>query len=200
VIGVVAIASLGILGFTLQAGFMDNMGDVANQIEVTPATGGDGMMGATTEDTLSDRDIRDVRQAAVGASVLPVKEEVVEVEYGEVSATRTAYSVPEPGTLFEADEGRVPAQMSSGILVGSTLAETTDVNVGSSSHGRQLVLPCRRLTQRGALDSTAQPELRYRCPRIRTKGRRIQQRHSRRQVGGGGELDGTAYRGKHEPP
>ncbi len=133
VIGVVAIASLGILGFTLQAGFMDNMGDVANQIEVTPASGGDDPMGGTpTEDTLSDRDVRDVRQAAVGASVLPVKEEVVEIEYGTSSVTRTAYSVPEPDALFDAEEGRVPAQMSSGVLVGSTLAETTEVNVGSA--------------------------------------------------------------------
>lgn len=109
------------------------MGDVANQIEVTPASGGNGPIGgAPTEDTLSDRDVRDVRQTAVGASVLPVKEEVVEIEYGDLSTSRTAYTVPEPGTLFDADEGRVPAQMSSGVLVGSTLAENTEVNVGSA--------------------------------------------------------------------
>ncbi len=133
VIGVIAIASLGILGFTLQAGFMENMGDVANQIEVTPATGGDGMgFGGATDDTLSEREVRDVRQSAVGASVVPVRQDTVDIEYGDMSTTRTAYSVSEPNVLFEAEDGRLPAQMSSGVLVGNTLADTMDANVGST--------------------------------------------------------------------
>lgn len=136
VIGVVAIASLGILGFTLQAGFMQNMGDVANQVEVGPATNTDsqGFSGSrrSVDNTLSERVVRDIRQTAIDATVIPVKESVVEVEYGDISTSTTAYSVSEPGELFEAKEGRVPPQMSSGILVGSTIAERTEVNVGSA--------------------------------------------------------------------
>jgi putative ABC transport system permease protein len=132
VIGVVAIASLGILGFTLQAGFMENMGDTANQVEVTPATDTDGPVGAVTQDTLTDREVRDVRRAATGAEVTPVKEEMVELDYGDVSTSRNAYAVENPSALFESQEGRVPSSLSSGVLVGSTLAEQLEVNVGSA--------------------------------------------------------------------
>jgi putative ABC transport system permease protein len=133
VIGVVAIASLGILGFTLQAGFMENMGDVANQVEVTPATEAEGLgMGSVTQDTLSDREVRDIRRIAAGATVIPVKQDGMELEYGDASTARSAYAVENPGTLFEAKEGRVPASLSNGILVGSTLSETLETNVGSS--------------------------------------------------------------------
>ncbi|MFP4174632.1 MAG: ABC transporter permease [Halobacteriales archaeon] len=134
VIGVVAIASLGILGFTLQAGFMQNMGDAANQVEVAPATETTAGLGAgtVTQDTLSDRELRDIRQASAGASVIAIKEEVVEIEYGDDATSRTVYAVENPGALFNASEGRVPASLSRGVLAGSSLAETADVNVGSA--------------------------------------------------------------------
>jgi putative ABC transport system permease protein len=133
VIGVVAIASLGILGFTLQAGFMENMGDTANQIEVAPATDTDGFgVGTVTQDTLTDREVRDIRRTATGAEVTPIKEEAVELEYGDTSTSRTVYAVENPDALFEAKDGRVPASLSSGVLVGSTLAEQLEVNVGSA--------------------------------------------------------------------
>jgi putative ABC transport system permease protein len=134
VIGVVAIASLGILGFTLQAGFMENMGDVANQVEVAPATEAETGIGVARlgRGTLSDREVRDVRQAAAGATVIPIKQEAVDIDYGDSSASRNAYAVENPGALFEASEGRVPAQLSSGVLAGSRFAETAEINVGSA--------------------------------------------------------------------
>jgi len=134
VIGVVAIASLGILGFTLQTGFMQNMGDVASQVEVAPATDTDGVgFGeAVTRDTLSDREVRDVRRAAAGATVTPVKQGVLGLEYGDTSTSSTVYAVENPEALFEASEGRVPASLSGGVLVGSALAERLEINVGSA--------------------------------------------------------------------
>jgi putative ABC transport system permease protein len=132
VIGVVAIASLGILGFTLQAGFTQNMGDVANQVEVVPATDTDAGFGTVTSQTLTDREVRDVRRTAVGATVTPVKQQTVDISYGDTSAGRNAYAVENPEALFEADEGRVPASLSSGVLVGSTFADQLEINVGSA--------------------------------------------------------------------
>lgn len=134
VIGVVAIASLGILGFTLQAGFMENMGDTANQVEVTPATETDGpRIGSLTQQTFSDREVRDIRRTAPGAEVTPVKQGRVDLEYGDgPPVPRTAYAVENPSALFEAKQGRVPAVLSGGILVGSRVAESIEVNAGSA--------------------------------------------------------------------
>lgn len=135
-IGVVAIASLGILGFTLQAGFMEEMGDVANEVEVTPAVpdrDGTGLPEPGDFEDITERELRDIQRASGDASTVPVKEKRVDFESGDTSTTVTALSVENPSALFEAEEGEVPQRLTRGVLIGSSIAEREEgINVGSA--------------------------------------------------------------------
>jgi putative ABC transport system permease protein len=74
VIGVVAIASLGVLGTTLQTAAVGSLGDIGDELVVSPNAEAD-------VESLTERDVRDIRRVSGDATVVPVKQSTVTVEY-----------------------------------------------------------------------------------------------------------------------
>jgi len=125
VIGVVAIASLGVFGSVLQTAAVGNLGDIGNQVVVGP----NSEEGVTS---LSERDVREIREASGDAGVVPIKQSRGTVEYGGVSRMTSVYGISNPAAAFNASSGRIPDPLRGGALVGASLAEDLDVRAGNS--------------------------------------------------------------------
>ncbi len=122
-IGVVAIASLGIFGNVLALGASDALGDIGTQVIVTPNA--DAGVDRIDEATLTD-----IERAVGETTVVPLRIDGGFVEYGGQSAATTIYGIDEPAVAYSAAEGRVPDRHRQGALVGSALAEQLEVGVG----------------------------------------------------------------------
>jgi putative ABC transport system permease protein len=127
VIGVLAIASLGVFGATLSQSVSGSLGDIGNQIVVSPASEGPG---ETTP--LTDREVREIARVSGEARVVPVRQNVSRVSFRGEQTVATLYGMPDPAAAYEAERGRIPSPLRSGALVGATLADELEVNVGDS--------------------------------------------------------------------
>jgi putative ABC transport system permease protein len=128
VIGVLAIASLGVFGATLSQSVTGSIGDIGNQIVVSPVSDdGDG-----DPEPLTDREVREIERVSGGASVVPVRQNVSQVSFREERTAATVYGMVDPAAAYEAESGRIPSPFRSGALVGATLAEELGVGVGDS--------------------------------------------------------------------
>ncbi|MFB6135983.1 MAG: ABC transporter permease [Halobacteriaceae archaeon] len=125
VIGVVAIAALGVFGATLQQAVTGQLGDIGNQVVVSPARD----EGVTA---LTERDVREIRRVSGGAAVVPVRQGPRVVTHRGTSVRVTAYGMASPAAAYEAAEGRVPDPLRSGALVGADLAADLGVEAGDS--------------------------------------------------------------------
>jgi len=124
VIGVVAIASLGIMGATLQSGVLGSLGGIGNEVVVSPAAD-------AGVESLNDRDVREIRRAATG-SVTPIRSGQGLVTYGRQQTAAQIYGMDNPGEAYDAAEGRIPNPLRSGALVGSALADRLEISPGNS--------------------------------------------------------------------
>ncbi|PSP50949.1 ABC transporter substrate-binding protein, partial [Halobacteriales archaeon QH_3_68_24] len=74
VIGVIAIASLGMFGLTLRYQITESLGDIGNQVLVTPGE---------DSDVITERDLREIQTVAgPDARVVPSKTRITTVRYG----------------------------------------------------------------------------------------------------------------------
>jgi len=131
VIGVIAIASLGMFGLTLRYQLTENLGDIGNQVTVEAASE-EGDLFAT----LSERDVRDVRRVAgPRATVTPIRQRFgVPVAFDREGdpIRQTVVGVDSPATVYSARDGVVPDNFRSGALVGAALADQYDLQQGST--------------------------------------------------------------------
>jgi len=125
IIGVLAIASLGMFGTTLRTGANQSLGDIGNELQVTPNQF-EGF------DELTDRDVTAIERAADSGSVVPIREDQVRIERGDEASIVTVYGMENPAALYEAESGRVPDRLRRGAVVGSFLAERFDLEAGNS--------------------------------------------------------------------
>jgi putative ABC transport system permease protein len=127
VIGVIAIASLGMFGVSLRYSITQNLGDIGNQVTVSPNYD-NGV------DHLNERDIRDIqRVAGPQTTVTPVRNEIVRVQFTrDRSSQEFVYGIDNPAEIYTASDGRVPDPFRSGALVGSSIAEEYDIDSGST--------------------------------------------------------------------
>lgn len=125
VIGVVAIASLGMFATSLQVNAEDVTSETNSQVSVNPGP-------AARDGRLSERDVQDVGRAVPGATVIPQKQIQVPVSAGRDNSLQQAsvVGVERPDAYLEASEGQVPASFQSGVLVDSLIAETLELEVG----------------------------------------------------------------------
>ena len=72
IIGVVAIASMGILGNSLVLAISDSLSTVGDSVIVTPHTGGGMQMGGTAGELISERDVEQIRRAVAPDITIPV--------------------------------------------------------------------------------------------------------------------------------
>lgn len=121
VIGVVAIASLGASGATFAAVQSDALGDIGNQVMVFPGDDVDG--------GFDDRTLRDVERVSGDATVAPLQQETGTTDPG---GRTTVMRTDEAATLFEVEDGSVPANWRTGAVVGATFADEQDLSVGET--------------------------------------------------------------------
>jgi putative ABC transport system permease protein len=124
IIGVLAIASLGMFGTTLRLGANEQLGDIGNEISVTPNQQ-EGVR------NLTERDVTAIRRVA-GGTVVPVKSKTATIVRGRDRSVTTAYGIENPGAVYEAANGRIPERLRQGVVVGSATAERFELAAGNT--------------------------------------------------------------------
>ena len=126
VIGVLAIATLGIFGNVLQLAALNQLGGIGDQVIVSPNQDA----GA---DSLTARDVAEIERIAEGrGTAVPLYSEGAAVSgTGGESGFANVYGTNTPAALFAAESGEVPERHRQGALVGTDLASEVDVRVGS---------------------------------------------------------------------
>ena len=149
VIGVIAIASLGVFGTALQASVTGSLGDIGNQLVVSPGE---------DADHLSDRDVRTIRRVSGDAGVVPVRQGFARVSYRSESQQASVYGMDDPGETYDARDGNIPSPFRSDALVGAGLAEELDLRVGSSIAVGNRTYRVRAILERQQVFSTVSPD------------------------------------------
>lgn len=118
VIGVIAIASMGILGNSIGLMFDDMITDVGDTIVISPATGS----GTTA---LTERQVNDISRAAGSNRVIPLANTFDTVAVGETKSGAMIYAIPagDMPLLLDREAGTYPRDTGSGCMIGCKLAE-----------------------------------------------------------------------------
>lgn len=127
VIGVLAIASLGMFGVALQYSISQNLGDIGNQLTVSPS-----YENGHTE--LTRREVRDIeRIVASNVTVSPIVSAQRTVSYTRGETTTTSiYALERPEEIYSATSGQIPVPFRSGALIGTTVAEDHGLQPGNT--------------------------------------------------------------------
>ncbi|MFC7176375.1 ABC transporter permease [Halosegnis marinus] len=126
VIGVLAIATLGVFGNVLQLSATDSFGGIGNQVTVSPAAD-------AGVESFTERDLATIRRAAEGrGEVVPLITGGALVRGNGASTAAQLYGTENPDALFDAAEGTVPPRLRSGAVVGSGVADALGLRVGSA--------------------------------------------------------------------
>jgi putative ABC transport system permease protein len=125
VIGVLAIASLGMFGTTLRVGADQQLGEFGNELGVLPNS-------EAGVNSFSERDVQEIERLASRGTVVPVKSDSVRIGRGGEERFVRAYGIDQPEVLFTAREGRIPERFRQGVLVGSDLASELDLEAGNT--------------------------------------------------------------------
>ncbi|MFB6178873.1 MAG: ABC transporter permease [Halorientalis sp.] len=126
VIGVVAIASLGMLGASLRQQATQNLGSIGDQLVVSPSSN------AADYQPITDRDVREIQRVATGATVVPLVREQQPVSFGRQESRVSIYRMENPAALYNASDGRIPTPLRSDALVGANIAEQFDLERGNT--------------------------------------------------------------------
>ncbi len=122
-VGVVAIASLGIFGNLLAVGANDALGDIGTQVIVTPNADA-GVQ------SIDDRTVTEIERIVEAGAVVPLKTDGGLVSRGGQSAAATVYGVEDPTAIYTAADGRLPERHRQGAIVGADLAASIELRVG----------------------------------------------------------------------
>ncbi|MDR9431130.1 MAG: ABC transporter permease [Natronomonas sp.] len=124
-VGVVAIASLGIFGNVLAVGADDALGDIGTQVIVTPnADAGIG--------SIDERTVTEIERVTTEGTVVPLRTDGGLVRRGGQSAAATIYGIENPNSIYTAADGRLPDRHRQGAIVGADLAVSLDARVGDN--------------------------------------------------------------------
>ncbi|MFA7562463.1 MAG: ABC transporter permease [Methanoculleus sp.] len=123
VIGVIAIASLGIMGNSIGLMFDDMVSDVGDTIIVSPATGTGG-------GKLTERQVSDIARAVGSNDVIPFSSTGDKIAVGDKESVAMIYAIPagDIPSLLELESGSYPKDTGGGCLIGSKLAENSREN------------------------------------------------------------------------
>ena len=140
VIGVVAIASIGMVGTNMTLSVTEELSDMANKLTVTAYRGG-GMMGGgpggggdeDDEDVITDDEFRDIERIVANyGTAYALMSKSDQIEAGSDTGRATIYGL-DPDIIHKTlvvETGKFPESTSS-VVVGPTLAERLDLKVGS---------------------------------------------------------------------
>ena len=138
VIGVVAIASMGILGNSLVASVSDSLSSVGDSVIVTPYSGGGGRgFGPTSSAVnlkITDQNFQQIKRVAAPNVAIPVYQtaEHMKIGVGSDDIVAVIYGLPSEDVpdLLKIKEG-VYNNGNSGCLIGPTFAKDHNLKVGS---------------------------------------------------------------------
>jgi putative ABC transport system permease protein len=142
VIGVVAIASMGILGNSLVATVSESLSSVGDSVTVSPYSGGGGtgpggggIGGSSVNLKLSDQNFQQIKRAVAPNVAIPVlsTSERMKMGVGTDDIVATIYGV-DPQYIPDLKLGLTAGDYNngnSGCLVGSTFAKDHNIKVGS---------------------------------------------------------------------
>jgi len=123
VIGVVAIASLGMFGVAFKEAQLETIGEIGSDLQVYPT-------GEKEPAYLTDDEIQIVDRLAGDGDIVPLKQRRFRTA-GDGTAGVTAYGVTDPQSLYEVRRGSIPGNWRKGALVGQTFAERNDLEPGN---------------------------------------------------------------------
>ena len=138
VIGVVAIASMGILGNSLVASVADSLSSVGDNVIVTPYSGGGargfGSGGSTASLTITDQNFQQIKRTVAPNVAIPIYQtaEHMKIGVGSDDIVAVIYGLPSEDVpdLLKIKEG-VYNNGNSGCLIGPTFAKDHNLKVGS---------------------------------------------------------------------
>lgn len=123
VIGVIAIASLGMAGAALQHQATENLGGLANEITVSPGDDNDNY-------GITETQVRKIKQVATDATVIPLKSNFTVVsKNGEETNVRVT-GVTQASALYDVSVGEAPERLQSGAVISSSLATELGLELG----------------------------------------------------------------------
>jgi len=138
VIGVVAIASLGIMGNSINLLVANIITDVGDTVVITPHTAIGGTFAGdprtAVDAAIPAREVEEIRRAANPHRTIPVLQGADEVEFGrdESGYAQIIGLAPEDiPVLLDIAEGQYPRQNQPGALVGTYLAREYGISPGS---------------------------------------------------------------------
>lgn len=123
VIGVVAIASLGMFGVAFKQAQLDTIGEIGSDLQIYAT-------GQKDPTYITDSDVQTIEQLAGDSSVVPLKQQQRRT-VGEESTGVTTYGVTDPESLYDVSRGAIPGNWRNGALVGATFADQNDVEPGN---------------------------------------------------------------------
>ena len=124
-IGVVAIASLGMFGATLEQSFLNTADDAIRTVGVGPGEDADFQ-------TLDREQVAEIERYAGDGQVYTLSRGRARVTGLQQTTSASLVSVSDPGVFVTAESGRIPTNWRSGVAVGAELADTLGVEPGDS--------------------------------------------------------------------
>jgi putative ABC transport system permease protein len=137
VIGVVAIASMGILGNSLVASVADSLSSVGDNVIVTPYSGGGSGFGSGSSSAslkITDQNFQQIQRVVAPNVAIPIYEtaEHMKIGVGSDDIVAVIYGLPSDDVpdLLKLQDG-VYNNGNSGCLIGPTFAKDHNLKVGS---------------------------------------------------------------------
>ena len=138
VIGVVAIASMGILGNSLVASVADSLSSVGDNVIVTPYSGGGGSgfgsAGSSESLKITDQNFQQIKRVVAPNVAIPIYQtaEHMKIGVGSDDIVAVIYGLPSENVpdLLKLQDG-VYNNGNSGCLIGPTFAKDHNLKVGS---------------------------------------------------------------------
>lgn len=126
IIGVVTIASIGILGNSLKLSVTESLGDAGNELVVYPSDGGS---------TLTKNQIEKIDKIEGIEYIIPVLSNSEEAEYKGELISAPIYSIEKDDLhrLFEISEGRFLVSGYKDCIMGSKLADSFNLKIGGKT-------------------------------------------------------------------
>jgi len=135
IIGVVAIASMGILGNTIVQEVSSSLSSVGDSVIVTPYAGGGGGFGGSNNMYLTNQNFQQIKRSVAPNVAIPVMSSSAHMKVGVGSDDIVAaiYGLPPDDTkkLLPDLEAGDYSNGNSGCLVGTTFAKDHNIKVGS---------------------------------------------------------------------
>lgn len=122
-IGVVAIASLGITGAALQQQATADLGSLTN--EVTVSSGAD-----SDEEGVSREQLEEIRGLVTDAEVVPQRTDATTVSSRGRNARVSVTAVTEADVLYDVSSGEAPPQLQNGALLTNSTARELGLELG----------------------------------------------------------------------